>query len=191
MHQQVALSGNGSGGDDGLRLGRSGFRGGLGGRLRFRPGGQNDGFSGTLGGNGFPGQIHRQLDDKGRGGNEAQNQKDQNDLQTGVVVVFAGHGCPPCKCGVCDAGGLGKYNIRVNTVCIGLIRSAQIEQIWEQSHPELTWDQFSAKMGEDIPLGRIGRTEEAANVITFLVSNAASYVSGTAVNIDGGKAPSL
>lgn len=86
---------------------------------------------------------------------------------------------------------LGKYNIRVNTVCIGLIRSAQIEQIWEQSAPELTWDQFSAKMGEDIPLGRIGRTEEAANVITFLVSDAASYVSGTAVNIDGGKAPSL
>lgn len=86
---------------------------------------------------------------------------------------------------------LGKYNIRVNTVCIGLIRSAQIEQIWEQSAPELTWDEFSAKMGEDIPLGRIGRTEEAANVITFLVSDAASYVSGTAVNIDGGKAPSL
>lgn len=46
-------------------------------------------------------------------------------------------------------------------------------------------------MGEDIPLGRIGKTEEAANVITFLVSDAASYVSGTAVNIDGGKAPSL
>lgn len=86
---------------------------------------------------------------------------------------------------------LGKYNIRVNTVCIGLIRSVQIEQIWEQSHPELTWDEFSAKMGEDIPLGRIGHTEEAANVITFLVSDAASYVSGTAVNIDGGKAPSL
>lgn len=86
---------------------------------------------------------------------------------------------------------LGKYNIRVNTVCIGLIRSAQIEQIWKQSHPSLTWDEFSAKMGEDIPLGRIGKTEEAANVITFLVSDAASYVSGTAVNIDGGKAPSL
>lgn len=86
---------------------------------------------------------------------------------------------------------LGKYNIRVNTVCIGLIRSTQIEQIWKQSHPSLTWDEFSAKMGEDIPLGRIGKTEEAANVITFLVSDAASYVSGTAVNIDGGKAPSL
>ncbi len=40
---------------------------------------------------------------------------------------------------------LGKYNIRVNTVCIGLIRSAQIEQIWKQSHPSLTWTNFLLK----------------------------------------------
>ena len=86
---------------------------------------------------------------------------------------------------------LGPDNIRVNTVCIGLIRSDQIEKKWKTQAPELTWEQFSKEVGTDIPLGRIGNTDEAAKVIMFLVSDAASYVTGTAVNIDGGLAGAL
>ena len=86
---------------------------------------------------------------------------------------------------------LGKYNIRVNTVCIGLIRSRQLETRWQNTMPELSWEDYSKEVGKTIPLGRIGETEEAANVITFLVSEAASYVSGTAVNIDGGSGDAL
>lgn len=82
-------------------------------------------------------------------------------------------------------------NIRVNAVCIGLIRSDQIERMWRAKAPELTWEQFATDPNHAIPLGRIGRTEEAAKVITFLVSEAASYVTGTSVNIDGGKAAVL
>lgn len=81
---------------------------------------------------------------------------------------------------------LGKYNIRVNSVCIGLIRSRQIESRWHNEMPEATWEEYSKEVGKTIPLGRIGDTEEAANVIAFLASDAASYVSGTAINIDGG-----
>lgn len=86
---------------------------------------------------------------------------------------------------------LGKYNIRVNAVCIGLIRSDQIEKRWKNDEPNLTWEEYSQKIGETIPLGRIGDTEEAANVITFLASDAASYVSGTSINIDGGSGGAL
>ncbi|MBN2982030.1 SDR family NAD(P)-dependent oxidoreductase [Cohnella algarum] len=86
---------------------------------------------------------------------------------------------------------LAKYGIRVNTVCIGLIRSDQIEKSWKQTAPEQSWEQFSRDPKHDIPLGRIGETVEAARVIAFLVSDAASYVTGTSVNIDGGKAPAL
>lgn len=86
---------------------------------------------------------------------------------------------------------LGKDNIRVNTVCIGLIRSDQIEKMWQNNRPDLTWEEYSKEVGKNIPLGRIGNTQEAANVITFLVSEAASYVTGTAVNIDGGSASVL
>lgn len=86
---------------------------------------------------------------------------------------------------------LGKDNIRVNTVCIGLIRSSQIERMWKSQAPEQSWEEFARDPKFDIPLGRIGDAEEAANVIAFLVSDAASYVTGTSVNIDGGKAAAL
>lgn len=81
---------------------------------------------------------------------------------------------------------LGPSNIRVNAVCIGLIRSDQIEKRWKAQEPNLSWEQYSEKIGETIPLRRIGNAEEAANVIVFLSSPAASYITGTAVNIDGG-----
>jgi len=86
---------------------------------------------------------------------------------------------------------LGKDNIRVNSVCIGLIRSDQIEKRWKKEAPELSWEDYSQQVGQTIPLGRVGETQEAANVITFLVSDAASYVTGTAVNIDGGSGHAL
>jgi 3-oxoacyl-[acyl-carrier protein] reductase len=86
---------------------------------------------------------------------------------------------------------LAKDGIRVNAVCIGSIRSEQIERIWKNKSPELTWEQYSTDPSHDIPLGRFGESEEAANVIAFLVSGAASYVTGVAVNIDGGKSDVL
>ncbi|MEC0230733.1 SDR family NAD(P)-dependent oxidoreductase [Paenibacillus alba] len=86
---------------------------------------------------------------------------------------------------------LAAQGIRVNTVCIGKIRSDQLEKGWKREAPELTWDEYARDPRHDIPLGRIGNAEEAANVITFLSSDAASYVTGTSVNIDGGKGEAL
>lgn len=86
---------------------------------------------------------------------------------------------------------LGKYNIRVNAVCIGLIRSSQIEKRWQNAMPDASWDEYSAHVGQSIPLGRIGNTEEAANAIVFLASNAASYITGTSLNLDGGSSGTL
>ncbi|WP_339223662.1 SDR family oxidoreductase [Paenibacillus sp. FSL W7-1332] len=86
---------------------------------------------------------------------------------------------------------LAKDQIRVNTVCIGTIRSAQLEARWKRESPELAWEQYAWDPRHNIPLGRIGNTEEAAKVIVFMASDAASYVTGTSINIDGGSAPSL
>ena len=80
-------------------------------------------------------------------------------------------------------------NILVNTVCIGLIKSAQIERAWQresEGNPGLTLDRWYEQRGSAIPIGRVGETDEAANVIVFLASEAASYVTGLAINIDGG-----
>jgi len=86
---------------------------------------------------------------------------------------------------------LARDNIRVNAVCIGSIRSEQIERFWKSQAPTLTWEEYATDSRHNIPLGRIGQAEEAANVIAFLVSEAASYVTGTSINIDGGKSPVL
>ncbi len=80
-------------------------------------------------------------------------------------------------------------NILVNTVCIGLVKSGQIERAWQreaEGNPGLTLDRWYEQRGSAIPIGRVGETEEAANVIVFLASEAASYVTGVAINIDGG-----
>lgn len=75
-------------------------------------------------------------------------------------------------------------NVLVNTVCIGLIRAGQHERKAEKAGVGV--ESIYAGMAKDIPLGRVGRAEEVANVIAFLVSDAASYVTGTSVNLDGG-----
>ena len=47
-------------------------------------------------------------------------------------------------------------------------------------------DEYYGKMGKDIPRKRAGEAQEVANVIAFLASDAASYVTGTSINLDGG-----
>ena len=75
-------------------------------------------------------------------------------------------------------------NILVNTVCIGKIKSGQHERRYTREG--LSADEYYARNSKEIPMNRFGEAEEAANVIVFLVSDAASYVTGTSVNLDGG-----
>jgi len=72
--------------------------------------------------------------------------------------------------------------IRVNTVCIGLIKSAQ----WDRRAGNRTVEELYKEMSANVPLGRIGEAEEYADLVAFLVSDRAAYITGTAVNIDGG-----
>ena len=74
--------------------------------------------------------------------------------------------------------------ILVNTVCIGLIRAGQHESKAASTGRDV--EALYAEMGKAIPLGRVGLADEVANVITFLASDAASYVTGTSINVDGG-----
>ena len=79
--------------------------------------------------------------------------------------------------------------ITVNTVCIGLIKSAQHERWWRDSGRQLTLDEWYEELGSGVPLGRVGEAAEAADLVAFLVSDRAAYITGTAVNIDGGMSP--
>jgi 3-oxoacyl-[acyl-carrier protein] reductase len=77
-----------------------------------------------------------------------------------------------------------RHNILVNAVCIGKIKSGQHER--RIARDKLVPEEYYAKVSKEIPMGRVGEPEEVANVIAFLVSDAASYVTGTSVNLDGG-----
>lgn len=86
---------------------------------------------------------------------------------------------------------LAAENILVNTVCIGLIKSGQHERRFQREAPpganvdlDARYDEIAKRAG--IPLGRIGEAEEAGDVIAFLASARASYLTGIAINIDGG-----
>ena len=80
-------------------------------------------------------------------------------------------------------------NILVNAMLVGLIRSGQHERRHQRTAPEKSFDEYIAPMAEKLPIGRIGEPEEFANLACFLVSDAASYVTGCAINVDGGRSP--
>ena len=85
-----------------------------------------------------------------------------------------------------------EFGIRVNTVCVGVLKSRQHRRRWEvinANDSSYTLDDHWASVGAAVPLGRIGEAQEAGDVIVFVCSDRASYVSGTAINVDGGTAP--
>jgi 3-oxoacyl-[acyl-carrier protein] reductase len=76
---------------------------------------------------------------------------------------------------------LAKDGVRVNGVAPGYIRTAQLLSA------EHSWGPVGAeKAGEFIPMGRIGEPEDIADVILFLASHAARYMTGQVVAVDGG-----
>jgi 3-oxoacyl-[acyl-carrier protein] reductase len=86
------------------------------------------------------------------------------------------------------ANELGRYNIRVNNVGPGPTRTDRILNLAEQRAAALgiTPEEALARDWQGIPLGRLGEPEEFANVVTFLASPAASYVTGVTITVDGG-----
>ena len=74
--------------------------------------------------------------------------------------------------------------ILVNTVCIGLVRAGQHETTAARRGIDV--EELYDTLGKNVPMGRVGKAEEVANVIAFLASDAASFVTGSSINLDGG-----
>jgi len=89
------------------------------------------------------------------------------------------------------AGEFAKDNILVNGLLVGRIESDQWLKRWEASNKEKTYDEFLLDMAksQNLPMGRLGTAEEFANMAAFLCSDAGSYITGCAINVDGGLCP--
>ena len=77
--------------------------------------------------------------------------------------------------------------IRVNTIAPGRFNTDRILQLDKvrADAQGITMDEQKEQMSKQIPLGRYGEPEELARLATFLLSPAASYVSGVAIGVDG------
>jgi NAD(P)-dependent dehydrogenase (short-subunit alcohol dehydrogenase family) len=83
------------------------------------------------------------------------------------------------------ANEYAKNNIRVNTICIGLIKSAQ----WDRRSGVGSVDELYLEMAKKVPMGKVGEEMDYANLVAFLSSKRSSYITGTAINLDGGLCP--
>ncbi len=72
------------------------------------------------------------------------------------------------------------YHIRVNAVCPGVILTEMTAQLRQNEAQMKKWL-------EDIPLGRLGDPDDVTGLILFLCSDAARYITGQAIHVDGGK----
>ncbi len=92
-----------------------------------------------------------------------------------LTKILAGEGAP--------------HGILVNGMLVGIIESDQ----WVRRHAAdprgISWEDWKAEQGKGVPLGRIGKSEEFAALATLLASDQGGYITGTAINVDGGRSP--
>ncbi len=72
---------------------------------------------------------------------------------------------------------LAMYNIRVNAVAPGMIKTQMTDVIPEEAREAML---------KSIPLGRIGEPKDVANLVSFLVSDEAGYITGQTISVNGG-----
>ena len=82
---------------------------------------------------------------------------------------------------------LAPHNVLVNAMLVGLIRADQHVQHAKRTNVPI--EEYYKVLGKEIPIGRIGEAEEFANLACFLASEQAGYITGTAINVDGGRSP--
>lgn len=92
-----------------------------------------------------------------------------------LTKVLAGEGAP--------------HNVLVNALLIGRIESDQSRRAFDAQAREQSYEDYLEASGKSLPMGRMGEARECGNVALFLASEYASYLTGCAINMDGGLSP--
>jgi 3-oxoacyl-[acyl-carrier protein] reductase len=91
------------------------------------------------------------------------------------------------------AGELGAHGITVNNVLPGATATERLSEIINNKATKTgkTFEEVSASMKAQVPANRFAQPEEIANAVAFLASEAASYINGINIPVDGGRTKSL
>ena len=86
------------------------------------------------------------------------------------------------------ADEVAKDGILVNNIAPGYLETDRMMEVVESRARSagITQEQALEGLSKTIPVGRIGRPEELANLVVFLASDAASYITGSTIQVDGG-----
>jgi 3-oxoacyl-[acyl-carrier protein] reductase len=82
---------------------------------------------------------------------------------------------------------LAPHNVLVNAMLVGFLRADQ--HVQRAKRTNVTLEEYYKAYEKEIPIGRVGEAEEFANLACFLVSEQGGYITGTAINVDGGRSP--
>jgi NAD(P)-dependent dehydrogenase (short-subunit alcohol dehydrogenase family) len=115
-----------------------------------------------------------------------------NSSASGLIAVMPGTGSyVASKHGVMGltrsaALDYAKQGIRINAVNPGYIRDTEIVKPQSLQEMGITLEQFESMVSSSVPMGRMGQPEEIASTVVFLCSDAASYITGQPLAIEGG-----
>ena len=80
---------------------------------------------------------------------------------------------------------VARFGINVNTICPGYIETSRLQKVFSAAGSEGA-DIVKARLVEEIPMKRIGTVDDIASLAALLVSPKGRYVTGTAIQVDGG-----